>query len=552
MKYYQLIILLLSFFTLTACDGKTTGPVTTSIKTYQLQLNNPDGSVFANYDTVISGETLPLPKLEEKDSVFIGWKDENNTYYSSVEVNGDMILTASFERIDDVFDYDYVQISESEFGISISRYHGDATHLVIPQQIGGLLVTSIKMYAFEASGLIEVWIPNSITRVNRHTFYQSESLESVHFYGDYLGTIERVLSEDVFEAYLEEYSDICEVAYEDQAEETVIYEGGCPMIKSIKGESVFVGGVEYYAYHVTMIADKVPEASYGLFDDFAFEGATALKMIEVSAHIRMIVGLSFKGLPNLEEIIVDEDNQFYSFSDGILFNKEKTAIVYVPSSTTRDNTIFSIPSFVDTILPYAFYDNETVEEIHIPETVTNISSTAFERATALSSIVVDQANESYYTIDGILYEDGDVGQGIVAYPSARVATSFTLPAGLTYISSAAFAYNQYLETIDLGYQLEIIANSAFIHAERLRVLDIPASIKRIGYDIVKDSTIENVIIRASITQGSLPVILDMFRHSDKTSPNVYVPDDSLTAYLEQFPYNPAMADFKGLSTYIPT
>ncbi len=552
MKSYQLIFLILSFFALSSCDSTTTEPVTTSVQTYQLQLSNPDGSVFANYDTVISGETVPLPTLEEKDAIFIGWADENNIYYNSVQVMGDMILTASFERIDDVFDYDYVQISDSEFGISISSYHGDATHLVIPQHIGGLLVTGIKMYAFEASGLVEVWIPNSITRVNRHTFYQSESLESVHFYGDYLGTIEKVLSADEFEAYLEEYSDICEVAYEDQAEETVIYEGGCPMIKSTKGEPVFVGGVEYYAYHVTMTADKFPEAIYGLLDDFAFEGATALKTIEISAHIRMVFGLSFKGLPNLEEIIVHEDNQFYSFSDGVLYNKEKTAIVYVPSSTTRDSTNFSIPSFVDTILPYAFYDNDTVEEIHIPETITNISSTAFERATALSSIVVEQDNESYYSIDGILYEDSDMGQGIVAYPSAREATSFRLPAGVNYISSAAFAYNQYLETIDLGDRLEIIANSAFTHAEQLRVLDIPASIKRIGYDIVKDSKIENVIIRASIVQGSLPVILDMFRHSDRSSPNVYVPDDSLTAYLEQFPYNPAMADFKGLSTYIPT
>lgn len=551
MKKYGLLVLLFSLLVLVACDTDLSTETTTDIQTFSLQLQNADGSDYAVYDQVISGETIPLPTLEETGAIFIGWTDEDNTYYGSVEVMDHLILTARFETIDDVFDYDYVQISDTDFGISISRYHGDATHLVIPQFIGGLLVKSIKMYAFEASDLIEVWIPNSITRINRHTFYQSESLEAVHFYGDYVGTIERVLSADEFELYLEEYADICEVAYQDPTGETVVYEGGCPMIKSTKGESVFVDGVEYYAYHVTMKAEMFPEAAYGLLEEFAFEGGTALKTIEISAHIRMLNGLTFKGLPNLEEIIVHEDNQFYSFSDGILYNKEKTAIVYVPSSTTKDSPIFNVPSFVDTILPYAFYDNDTVEEIYIPETVTFVFSTAFERATALSSIVVDPANETYYSVDGVLYEDNNMGQSIVAYPSARVATTYTLPEGVIYISGSAFAYNQYLESIDLGDELEIIAGSAFMHAEQLTVLDIPASIKQIDYDIVKDSTIETVIIRASITQGSLPVILDTFRHSDMSSPDIYVPDDSLMAYIEQFPYNPAVADFKGLSTYTP-
>ncbi len=550
MKKYQLIILFLFFFVLSACDETTTTPTTTTdAQTYQLQLNYPDGSLYANYNTVTAGEEISLPTLEEADAIFIGWVNDDNTYYDSVEVVEDMILTASFEAINDVFDYDYVQISDSDFGVSINSYHGDATHLLIPQHIDGLLVVSIKMYAFEASDLIEVWIPNSITRINRHTFYQSESLEAVRFYGDYFGTIEKVMAASEFEAYLDEYADICEVAYEDSTEETVIYEGGCPMIKSTKGESVFVGDVEYVSYFVIVQADMLLETSFGILDQYAFEGATSLKTIEISAHIRMVNGMSFTGLPNLEEIIVHEDNQYYTFEEGILYNKDMTGIIYVPSSTTEDNPIFTVPSLVDTILPFAFYDNQTVEEIQIPETVTNIFSTAFERTPALSSIQVDQANEDYFDIDGVLFEDKSGYQGIVAYPSARVATSYTLPEGVTYISNSAFAYNQYLESIDLGDELEMIGGCAFKHTEQLTVLDIPASIRRIDYDIVKDSSIETVIIRASITEGDLPVILDMFLHSDRSSPDIYVPDDSLSAYIEQFPYNPAVHNFKGLSTY---
>ena len=65
-------------------------------------------------------------------------------------------------------------------GVTITKYTGNDTEVVIPSKIGGKKVTSIGNYAFEyCSSLTSVTIPDSVTSIGNYAFEYCSSLTSV-------------------------------------------------------------------------------------------------------------------------------------------------------------------------------------------------------------------------------------------------------------------------------------------------------------------------------------------------------------------------------------
>ena len=73
----------------------------------------------------------------------------------------------------------------------------------------------------------------------------------------------------------------------------------------------------------------------------------------------------------LREITVDDDNLFYSAQDGILYNKDRTVLLF--AAGRRDNV--QIPETVREIAPFAF-SGANVFKVHIPESVERIGEYA--------------------------------------------------------------------------------------------------------------------------------------------------------------------------------
>ena len=64
---------------------------------------------------------------------------------------------------------------------------------------------------------------------------------------------------------------------------------------------------------------------------------------------------TFCKLPNLKEIIVDNENQKYSSSEGVLFDKNKETLLYYPRSKRANEYI--VPNTVHYIKSVSFYQN---------------------------------------------------------------------------------------------------------------------------------------------------------------------------------------------------
>jgi hypothetical protein len=64
-------------------------------------------------------------------------------------------------------------------GVEITKYIGTLIRVRIPEKIEGVAVTSIGVRAFERSGIMEVYIPNSVIWIGERAFWRNTSLTSV-------------------------------------------------------------------------------------------------------------------------------------------------------------------------------------------------------------------------------------------------------------------------------------------------------------------------------------------------------------------------------------
>ncbi|MDR3705087.1 MAG: leucine-rich repeat protein [Paludibacteraceae bacterium] len=191
-------------------------------------------------------------------------------------------------------------------------------------------VTTIGSDAFSSSGLSSITIPTSVTSIGASAFSNCRSLASV-----VIPSSVTVINSSLF--------------------------NGCTGLSSVTIPST-----------VTTIADN------------AFYYCTNLTSIDIPASVTSIAQYgAFVNYGKLTSISVDASNPNYCSVDGVLFNKDKTTLLYFPSGKTGT---YTIPSTVTTIANNAFTGNSNLTSVIIPTSVKSIEQYAFYSCTALSSI----------------------------------------------------------------------------------------------------------------------------------------------------------------------
>lgn len=117
--------------------------------------------------------------------------------------------------------------------------------------------------------------------------------------------------------------------------------------------------------------------------DRAFERCDAIKSITLGASMKIVSSSSFDSMYSLEEILVDEDNRYYTSVDGVLYTKDMRSLTKYPQNKTEET--FQIPSSVERIDWYAFGEAQYLQEVHIPYTVRYVGNSAFYNCYNLSA-----------------------------------------------------------------------------------------------------------------------------------------------------------------------
>lgn len=139
-----------------------------------------------------------------------------------------------------------------------------------------------------------------------------------------------------------------------------------------------------------------------------------------------------------------------------------------------------LPNTLTTIKYQAFFDT-AIKSITIPASVTNIDiSWAFNGATKLESINVDNDNETYSSIDGVLFNKDQTM--LYLFPMQKTYGNYqvvyTVPSTVTSIASGAFK-GTYVTTLKIPESVTVLQKDVFYGNQKLRYLYLPSTLTKI-------------------------------------------------------------------------
>jgi len=116
----------------------------------------------------------------------------------------------------------------------------------------------------------------------------------------------------------------------------------------------------------------------------AFIKCTALKKFHIPKTLIKIDGKAFTGCTSLTEVTVDQEHPNYTAEGGIIYNKQKTNIIFVTAGIVTAN----IASTVKKIPASAFVDLQKLETVIVPSSCTEIGRYAFADCSALTTVTL--------------------------------------------------------------------------------------------------------------------------------------------------------------------
>ena len=124
-----------------------------------------------------------------------------------------------------------------------------------------------------------------------------------------------------------------------------------------------------------------------------------------------------------------------------------------------------------------FYSTTSLTNITIPDSVTNITSGAFDDQRSLTAITVDGQNAYYSSSNGVLF---DKPQTLLIQAPGGMAGSYAIAPGVAAIGDDAFYNCSSLTNVTLGTNVTSIGANAFYSCANLSGIVIPDGVTNIG------------------------------------------------------------------------
>ena len=163
--------------------------------------------------------------------------------------------------------------------------------------------------------------------------------------------------------------------------------------------------------------------------------------------------------------------------NSIIVEEGVTSIGEEAFSSCTNLEQVTLSSTVKSIGYFAFYDCPMLKSITIPAGVESIANCAFSDCSSLTEIIVDENNEQYVSVDGVLFSKDMTT--LVAYPAGIKAEAYEIPSSVIDISAKAFAGCENLKDITIPDGVENIGWSAFSRCMNLKSIVVPDSVKSI-------------------------------------------------------------------------
>lgn len=275
-----------------------------------------------------------------------------------------------------------------------------------------------------------------------------------------------------------------------------------------------------------------------------YRNTTTITSVTIPATVVYIYTGAFGLSQSIAEIIVEDGNTAYCAEDGVLYNKNKTTIVYWPAkkevgdyeipstikylggeafsnnqtltsvtipasiisvspgATTSGNTVGAFAScrnlktvnfeegFTTTVVPaYCFINCSSLSQIDLPETIKEIGTSAFSGCSSLNipmppylETIRMSAFQSCTSMTEVVFPSTMKSVDSNAFNYCPKIKKVVIPedCNVTVIPGTCFRMNSQLEEVSLSDKITSIGNSAFAYCNKLSEIDLPTELKTIG------------------------------------------------------------------------
>ena len=315
--------------------------------------------------------------------------------------------------------------------------------------------TVIHNGLFHASGIEQIKIPDTVTKIENNVFKRCNQLKDV------------TLSDSVTE--------LGNGAFQECIKLTSIY-----IPKNIK-TSNFAGDDAWNPAPFTGCSElKTIQFAKGTTDiSRSLLRNTGLEKIELPDTIKNVGEYAFAGCENLEEVKLangTEQLKKYAFKDSALKEIE-------------------LPRSIKTIGIGAFLNCKNLSKVTLSDGLEEISEDIFSGCKGLKEIVIP---ESILKINRGAFENSGM-------------ETITMPSKLTEIKARAFKGSS-LKNIKFSWQETIIGDEAFANCDYLEKIQIPDSVTDFGVKVFQDS---DMLTDVKLGTGIKEVPSNTFEHCDK-------------------------------------
>ena len=417
--------------------------------------NSVYGSVTGG-GAIINGSTTTISATPASGYEFVRWSNGLTNATETITVISDTSIVAEFAKETlkpaDSTSFSFNILSETAHTVEVSRYYGTGKAAAIPAKtvIDGVeyTVTSIGEDAFiYCRELTSVSIPNSVTNIEGFAFYGCTGLKSL--------TVPNSVTSIGWQAF-------------DNVK-NVIYTGNAT-------------GSPWYALAINGVVDG----------DFIYSDAERTNLVayigtnENVTIPNTVVSIGESAFEDSKIKTLTIPNTVTSISPNMCSDCDGLTSITIPNSVTNigyrafyccsNLKSVTIPNSVEEIDDYAFYGCHSLTSVNLPNSVTDIGEESFAWCNNLMEINVDDGNNYYVSVDGVLFNKDKTT--IVCCPAGRTGT-YTIPNSVTTIGDAAFEFTK-LSSVTIPSTVVDIEEDAFNGSDSLTYMNIPNSVTNIG------------------------------------------------------------------------